>query len=149
MKLFLIVLLEIGLLSCKQGEGFSSVSLAVYLISVTGFKNVAYWGQTIIFFDEGRGGEMFTCKHFLLYAAPAANNFFVSVFLQTLFLPAYNLFQCLQPLQTIYFKIFQPPPPVKKIIVRSSRKTCYFKSAILLYSVRPKQHEFCSIHSIP
>ena len=91
---------------------------------------------------------MFTCKHFLLYAAPAANNFFVSVFLQTLFLPAYNLFQCLQPLQTIYFKIFQPPP-VKKIIVRSSRKTYYFKSAILLYSVRPKQHEFCSIHSIP
>ena len=113
MKLFLIVLLEIGLLSCKQGEGFSSVSLAVYLISVTGFKNVAYWGQTIIFFDEGRGGEMFTCKHFLLYAAPAANNFFVSVFLQTLFLPAYNLFQCLQPLQTIYFKIFQPPPRQK------------------------------------
>ena len=148
MKLFLIVLLEIGLLFYKQGEGFSSVSLAVYLISVTGFKNVAYWGQTIIFFDEGRGGEIFTCKHFLLYAAPAANNFFVSVFLQTLFLLAYNLFQCLQPLQTIYFKIFQPPP-VKKIIVRSSRKTCYFKSAILLYSVRPKQHEFCSIHSIP
>ena len=149
MKLFLIVLLEIGFLSCKQGEGFSSVSLAVYLISVTGFKNVAYWGQTIIFFDEGRGGEMFACKHFLLYAAPAANNFFVSVFLQTLFLLAYNLFQCLQPLQTTYFKIFQPPPtPVKKIIVRSSRKTCYFKSAILLYSVRPKQHEFCSIHSI-
>ena len=147
MKLFLIVLLEIGLLSCKQGEGFSSVSLAVYLISVTGFKNVAYWGQTIIFFDEGRGGEMFTCKHFLLYAAPAANNFFVSVFLQTLFLLTYNLFQCLQPLQTIYFKIFQPP--VQKLIVRSSRKTCYFKSAILLYSVRPKQHEFCSIHSIP
>ena len=147
MKLFLTVLLEIGFLSCKQGEGFSSVSLAVYLISVTGFKNVAYWGQTIIFFDEGRGGEMFTCKHFLLYAAPAANNFFVSVFLQTLFLLAYNLFQCLQPLQTIYFKIFQPPR--QKKIVRSSRKTCYFKSAILLYSVRPKQHEFCSIHSIP
>ena len=39
-------------------------------------------------------------------------NFFVSVsvFLQTPFLLAYNLFPCLQPLQTIYFKIFHPPP---------------------------------------
>ena len=40
------------------------------------------------------------------------------------FLPAYNLFQCLQPLQTVYFKIFHPlqppptPPPVKKIMIR-------------------------------
>ena len=138
MKLFSIVLLEIGLLSCKQGEGFSSVSLAVYLISVTGFKNVAYWGQTIIFFDEGRGGEIFTCKHFLLYAAPAANNFFTCIqFISVFTASANNLFQNF------------PTLPVKKIIVRSSRKTCYFKSAILLYSVRPKQHEFCSIHSIP
>ena len=30
--------------------------------------------------------------------------------LETLFLQ-YNLFQCLQPLQTIYFKFFHPPPP--------------------------------------
>ena len=138
MKLFLIVLLEIGLLSCKQGEGFSSVSLAVYLISVTGFKNVAYWGQTIIFFDEGRGGEICTCKHFLLYAAPAANNFFTCIqFISVFTASANNLFQNF------------PTLLVKKIIVRSSRKSCYFKSAILLYSVRPKQHEFCSIHSIP
>ena len=94
MKLFLIVLLEIGLLSCKQGEGFSSVSLAVYLISVTGFKNVAYWGQTIIFFDEGRGGEIFSCKHFLLYAAPAANNFFTCIqFISVFTASANNLFQ--------------------------------------------------------
>ena len=28
----------------------------------------------------------------------------------TVSLLAYNLFQCLQPLQTIYFKIFHPPP---------------------------------------
>ena len=35
-------------------------------------------------------------------------NIFVSpVFLQTLFLIAYNVFQSLQPLQTIYFKIFK------------------------------------------
>ena len=34
--------------------------------------------------------------------------------LETLFLQ-YNLFQCLQPLQTIFFKFFHPPPPhVKK-----------------------------------
>ena len=139
MKVFLTVLLEIGFLSCKQGEGFSSVSLAVYLISVTGFKNVAYWGQTIIFFDEGRGGEIFTCKHFLLYAAPSfCKHFF---YLHTIYFSVYSL--CKQ-----FISKFSNPP-VKKIIVRSSRKTCYFKSAILLYSVRPKQHEFCSIHSIP
>ena len=43
-----------------------------------------------------------------LYAAPAANNFFVSLSpCKHLFLLAYNLFQCLQPLQTIYFKIFR------------------------------------------
>ena len=32
----------------------------------------------------------------------------------TVSLLAYNLFQCLQPLQTIYFKIFPPPPPRQK-----------------------------------
>ena len=42
--------------------------------------------------------------------------FFASVFLQTLFLLANNLFRCLQPLQTISFKIFQHhlPTPSKK-----------------------------------
>ena len=40
--------------------------------------------------------------------------------LETLFLQ-YNLFQCLQPLQTIYFKFFHPPPPSpsQKIMVFS------------------------------
>ena len=38
-------------------------------------------------------------------------TFVVSVFVRTLFFLAYNLFQCLQPLQTIYFKIFEPPLP--------------------------------------
>lgn len=34
------------------------------------------------------------------------------------FLLAFNLFQYLQPLQTVYFKIFNPPPPpAKKIMV--------------------------------
>ena len=33
--------------------------------------------------------------------------------LETLFLQ-YNLFQCLQPLQTIYFKFYPPPPPTSK-----------------------------------
>ena len=35
------------------------------------------------------------------YSKPAGNTFFLQ----------YNLFQCLQPLQTIYFKFFHPPPP--------------------------------------
>ena len=76
-----------------------------------------------MFLTVGRGGgAIFTCKHFVfLYAAPAANYFFVcvSVFLHILyFLLPYNLFQYLQPLQTIYFKIFQPPTPRQKIMVR-------------------------------
>ena len=62
--------------------------------------------------------ENFHMQTFLfLYAAPAENDsFFASVFLQTLFLLANNLFRCLQPLQTIYFKIFQHhlPTPSKK-----------------------------------
>ena len=47
-------------------------------------------GQIIIFLDR-ECWKIFTCKHFVL--------------------SAYNLFQCLQPLQTIYFKIFHPPHP--------------------------------------
>ena len=81
-------------------------------------------GRTIIIIfvcrgAEGRGGT-FSLANTFLYAAPAANIFFfVSVLLQTVFLLAYNLFQCLWPLHTIYFKIFQPPPlpptnPLKK-----------------------------------
>ena len=58
----------------------------------------------------------------LFICSSCCKQFFgVSVFLQThLFVLAYNLFQCLQPLQTIYFKIFQTLPPhlVKKIMVR-------------------------------
>ena len=37
----------------------------------------------------------------------------------TFFLLAYNLIQCLQPMQKIYFKLLQPPPPPRqKIMVR-------------------------------
>ena len=45
------------------------------------------------------------------YSKPAENTFFLQ----------YNLFQCLQPLQTIYFKFFHPPPPSpsQKIMVFS------------------------------
>ena len=58
------------------------------------------------FFDGGRGVGKFLHANIFLN---------VSVFLQTLyFLLAYNLFQCLQPLQTIYSKIFYPPTPCQK-----------------------------------
>ena len=77
------------------------------------------------------------CKQFFCLRL-SANTFFTCIqFISVFTASANNLFQNFLT------------PPVKKIIVRSSRKTCYFKSAILLYSVRPKQHEFCSIHSIP
>ena len=63
----------------------------------------------MIFFDGGRGvGKLLHANIFL-----NAAQFFVCLPLpgSTLFLFAYNLFQCLQPLQTIYSKIFQPHPP--------------------------------------
>ena len=46
------------------------------------------------------------------------------------YLLAYTLFQCLQPLQTIFFTIFQPPPPPtlrQKIMVRPLKlKPCRY-----------------------
>ena len=59
-----------------------------------------------LFFLRGRL-ENFHKQILFLYAAPAGNKFFCDfVFLRTLyFLLAYNLFQCLHSLQTIYLKI--------------------------------------------
>ena len=62
-------------------------------------------GMDHSFFDGGGGGEgwkIVTCKYYFLYAGPAANNFF-GVFPSSCkhFFLAYNLFQRLQPLQTI------------------------------------------------
>ena len=66
---------------------------------------------TIIFLTGGRG-KIFTFKHCFICSSCCKQFFGVSVFLQThLFVLIYNLFQCFQPLQTINFKIFQPPPP--------------------------------------
>ena len=68
----------------------------------------------LLFFDGGGGLENFS----------HANIFYMPLVLQTIFVPsfsckhlfllAYNSFQCLQLLQTIHFKIFQPPPPPSK-----------------------------------
>ena len=53
-----------------------------------------------------------------MYVAPVANSFFgvpPSSRKHFIFhLHACNLFQCLQPLQTVYFKIFQLSPSKKK-----------------------------------
>ena len=76
-------------------------------------------GRDHNFFDGGGGGlwggggwKIFSFKHCFICSSCCKQYFCVSVFLQThLFVLAYNLFQCLQPLQTIYFKIFQPPTP--------------------------------------
>ena len=66
------------------------------------------------YFLTGGGGNW----NIFLIAAPAANNFFVSPsFCKHFFLLAYNLFQCSQPLQTIYFQNSPPPlPSAKKLI---------------------------------
>ena len=92
------------------------------------------------FFDGGRGVGKFLHANIFLNVSPSSCKHFI-FYLHTIYFSVYSL--CKQ-----FISKFSNPP-VKKIIVRSSRKTCYFKSAILLYSVRPKQHEFCSIHSIP
>ena len=58
----------------------------------------------------GRGLEIFTAKQ-TIFVSPSSRKHFL--------LLADFLLQCLQPLQTVYFKTFQPPPPVnKKLIVR-------------------------------
>ena len=56
-----------------------------------------------LFLRMGGGLENFQMQTF----------FFVSVFPQKLFFTCIQLilFQCLQPLHTNYFKIFQPTPP--------------------------------------
>ena len=101
--------------------------------SIDKFCWVSKWhrtnnGRTIIFWTGVGGLENFNMQTFFFHKRlAAANNFLcVSVFLQTLFFNRCNLFQCLQPLQTIYFKIFQPSPPPppnrprQKIMVRPS-----------------------------
>ena len=54
------------------------------------------------------------------------------------------LLQCLQPLQTIYFITFQPPPPVnKKLIVRLllnlGMKNWVLESTIFFYTIKQQQ----------
>ena len=74
------------------------------------------WKTTDHYFFEGagvgvKGLENFHMQTVLLCFRLPANTFLIP----------YNLLQCIQPLQTIYFTIFQPRPPnpVKKIMVRS------------------------------
>lgn len=64
---------------------------------------------TIIVFTDGGGG---------VGKFSNANIFFVSVFPQKLFFTCIQLilFQCLQPLHTNYFKIFQPTPSPPHLI---------------------------------
>ena len=93
--------------------------------SIDKFCWVSKWHRTnngrdhyFLDWSGGRGGwKILTCKHFFFISSWLLQTFFlcVSVFLQTLFSNAYNLFQCLQPLQTIYFKIFQPFPPAAPV----------------------------------
>ena len=100
-------------------------------------------GQIIIFFDEvgkgrggGGGGGNLSQGNIFLIGGSCSKQFLlgVYVFLQTLFfLLTYNLFQCLQPLQTIYFKIFKKKPtPVKKSNGLSPRKGNLQDCTILL-----------------
>ena len=57
-----------------------------------------------LFFLTGGGGvENFRMQTFFYMRLLLKTIFFVFVLKQTLFVHAYNLFQCLQPLQTIYF----------------------------------------------
>ena len=56
------------------------------------------------FFWRRGSWKIFQCKHFFVNVSPSFCKLF---FLLNGLLLAYNLFQCLQPLQTIYFRIFQ------------------------------------------
>ena len=70
----------------------------------------------------------FHMQTIILHAAPAANNFLcVSVFLQTLLFTCIQFISVFTALQTIYFTIFQPPPPLlQKIMVRLKIKPCRY-----------------------
>ena len=69
----------------------------------------------LFFTGGGGGGGLENFSH--------ANIFYMQLVLQTIFVPsfsckqlfllAYNAFQCLQLLQTVYFKSFHPPPRQK------------------------------------
>ena len=89
----------------------------------------------------GGGLENFYMQTFFLYA----NNFFVSPSSRKHFLLLADfLLQCLQPLQTIYFITFQPPPPVnKKLIVRLllnlGMKNWVSESTIFFYTIKQQQ----------
>ena len=72
------------------------------------------WGDGLLFFDGGRGKvENFHMQTFFLNGCGSCcKRFFCGClrqFLQTLFFLVF--FQCLQLLQTIYFKL---PPPLSK-----------------------------------
>ena len=67
--------------------------------------------QPLFFFWGGGGGggggggwKIFQCIHFFANVSP---SFWKLFFLLNGLLLAYNLFQCLQHLQTIYFRFFQ------------------------------------------
>ena len=113
-----------GIETTKPGRSLPVWTLLSNIVD--GQERMSYWDhsllwRTIIFWRGGGKWKFFTYKYFFhMYVAPAANDFFVSPssckhFFSCIF------FLCLQPLQTIYFKIFQAPPPpptpVKKIMV--------------------------------
>ena len=94
-------------------------------------------GTDHYFFGRGGGGglEIFTGKQ-TIFVSPSSRKHFL--------LLADFLLQCLQPLQTIHFKTFQPPPPVnKKLIVRLSlnlgMKNWVSESTIFFYTIKQQQ----------
>ena len=79
--------------------------------------------------------EIFTGKQ-TIFVSPSSRKHFL--------LLADFLLQCLQPLQTIYFITFQPPPPVnKKLIVRLllnlGMKNWVSESTIFFYTIKQQQ----------
>ena len=95
--------------------GSSRFSVCLYFLKGPFHADIAFLWTDHHFFDEGGGVGKCSQSNVFSKCGSCCKQFFcVPVFLQTLyFLLAYNLLQCLQPLQTLYFKIFQttPPPP--------------------------------------
>ena len=95
-------------------------------------------GTDHYFLGRGGGGgalEIFTGKQ-TIFVSPSSRKHFL--------LLADFLLQCLQPLQTIYFITFQPPPPVnKKLIVRLllnlGMKNWVSESTIFFYTIKQQQ----------
>ena len=93
--------------------------------------------RTSILTGWGVGEEK--CPHANIFLCGSCSKQFFCVYPSScnhFFLIAYNLFQCLQPLQTIYLKlIFQPPPPPP----RQKNNDPSPSGAIKFVSVRPFQ----------